>query len=425
MTTKNYANIEGTLNSAVATAGTFLVAYPSGYDRGDFEDGVDHRLVALQSVFRCPDDITLSFGGPSSGVTVTYNGATTLPAGTEFRLQLALPGQDIDDTDIGHSNAPKEPVKEVRKAELVYVNLGQPVASDDDLLRTNASISGAGALTLLTTSFDVPRNVIITSAGNDTGITFSVTGKDLYGNSMEETITGANATIAYGNKAFYSDIAVSASGASAGNVKIGSGARLGLPVYVGDYINIVGEVRNGLIRGGSPVAPVLLDFHINETDYLEGVTVGAMHIAPCDGVLESLTVTVNRLTAGASAITVKKNGSTVTGLGVTVANAAAVGTQYTDTPTSSTFVTKGDLLEVIADGVATEGSVITQLKLRPTGTREGDLIYGLGRGTKPTATNADVRGTYEPVEAPNSSNYYGLWVMTMHPSFIGNPQYTS
>src|SRR5262249_54376301 len=48
----------------------------------------------------------------------------------------------------------------------------------------------------------VARNVRITSGGNDTGITFTVSGYDVYGFPMSEAITGANAGIASGKKAF-------------------------------------------------------------------------------------------------------------------------------------------------------------------------------------------------------------------------------
>ena len=52
-------------------------------------------------------------------------------------------------------------------------------ATDDAYYRANASIAGAGALTLLQ-SIVGPNGygykLVITSAGNDTGITFTVTG---------------------------------------------------------------------------------------------------------------------------------------------------------------------------------------------------------------------------------------------------------
>ena len=108
-------------------------------------------------------------------------------------------------------------------------------ATDDAYYRANASIAGAGALSLLANSVGpngYGYKLIITSAGNDSGITFTVTGirvGDLSNTVVSETLTGANAgTVTSSN--FYSRVdSVTASGASAGNVKIGTTGSLALP----------------------------------------------------------------------------------------------------------------------------------------------------------------------------------------------------
>lgn len=128
----------------------------------------------------------------------------------------------------------------------IYVYNIVPLAMSATNLRTAAAVAGAGALTLAAGTgvtattvhgtvryvFDVPRNIRITSAGDDTGDTFTVTGNDVYGVPMVETITGANAGVAAGLKAFYSVTTIVASGASAGNVSVGTGDVLGLPYFV-------------------------------------------------------------------------------------------------------------------------------------------------------------------------------------------------
>src|SRR5581483_6712603 len=38
------------------------------------------------------------------------------------------------------------------------------------------------------------RRVIVTSAGNDSGITFAIVGTDRYGNALSETLAGTNIT---------------------------------------------------------------------------------------------------------------------------------------------------------------------------------------------------------------------------------------
>lgn len=108
-------------------------------------------------------------------------------------------------------------------------------APDDDVLRANASIAGAGALTLLTTSvspYGTGYKIGITSAGDDTGITFTIVGikvGDLTGANTTEVVTGANADVA-SSANFYTVVSsITASGASAGNVKIGSTGSLAFP----------------------------------------------------------------------------------------------------------------------------------------------------------------------------------------------------
>jgi hypothetical protein len=75
-------------------------------------------------------------------------------------------------------------------------------ATDDAYYRANASIAGAGVLPLLANTAGpngYGYKVIITSAGNDSGITFTITGikvGDLSNTVVTEVVTGPNATTA-------------------------------------------------------------------------------------------------------------------------------------------------------------------------------------------------------------------------------------
>lgn len=71
-----------------------------------------------------------------------------------------------------------------------------------------------------------------------------------------------------------------------------------------------------------------LSFAINETDTLAGTAQEL--IAPEDGYLTGLDVIVQKAITTGGAVTVEVNGVTVVGLLVTVADAAAKGTRYTD-----------------------------------------------------------------------------------------------
>ena len=103
------------------------------------------------------------------------------------------------------------------------------------LYRAAASISGAGALTLLTNDAGVNGigyKVRFTSAADDSGDTFTIVGQkvgDLTGTATTEVVTGAD-TAAATSTNFYAYIeSITASGASAGNVKIGTTGSLALP----------------------------------------------------------------------------------------------------------------------------------------------------------------------------------------------------
>lgn len=79
------------------------------------------------------------------------------------------------------------------------------------------------------------RNVRITSGGNDSGITFTVSGYDVYGYPQTEAITGANIGVASGKKAFKWVTAVTHTGSVAGTVTIGTGDVYGFPLRVDSF----------------------------------------------------------------------------------------------------------------------------------------------------------------------------------------------
>lgn len=243
--------ISGVLATAVADAGTVAVTYPSGFTRGDFIPGVEHRLVMNQAELKSPSKITLSFG--ASSVTITNKTGATWPAGSEFVLQLEVPGGI--DGQLANDGATR--MTRVTPWPVRYLNLGSPIATIATNLRAAAAVGGAGALALLISALDVPRNIIITSAGNDSGRTFVVTGKDVYGRTMVENITGANAGVAAGLKAFSTITSISVDAACAGNVSIGVGNVLGLPAFLPNAKHILAEFQDGAsATAGTTVAGV-------------------------------------------------------------------------------------------------------------------------------------------------------------------------
>ena len=129
-----------------------------------------------------------------------------------------------------------------------------PLTKNATALAISQSSSGALALTAGTSVvaqvvngltryvLDTPRGVTITSAGNDSGITFLISGFDTYGKAMSQKLTGANAGVATTTKAFAAVSSIVASGATASTVTAGTADLFGLPVQVIDkaYIGTLG-----------------------------------------------------------------------------------------------------------------------------------------------------------------------------------------
>jgi hypothetical protein len=107
------------------------------------------------------------------------------------------------------------------------ISTAAAVGEDASLVIGGALASG-GSVT-----FDQPRNVTILSAGDDSGISFTVTGTDETGDSATESITGANAGTATGSSYFTTVTAIAAVGDPAGNVSAGSGTAIAAPMFRG------------------------------------------------------------------------------------------------------------------------------------------------------------------------------------------------
>jgi len=87
---------------------------------------------------------------------------------------------------------------------------------------TNAALTIGGALASGgSVALDSGRIVTILSAGDDSAISFTVTGTDVNGDAQTESITGANAGTATGSKYFKTISGISAVGNPAGNVSAG------------------------------------------------------------------------------------------------------------------------------------------------------------------------------------------------------------
>lgn len=80
--------------------------------------------------------------------------------------------------------------------------------------------------------FDVPRSISFTSSGNISAVNFVITGYDVYGNALSETIAGPNNNTVNTLQAFYQVASITNSAAVGTATTVGYGDKFGLPLKV-------------------------------------------------------------------------------------------------------------------------------------------------------------------------------------------------
>ena len=169
-------------------------------------------------------------------------------------------------------------------------------ALDADGISTAAAVGDGASLVIGgalasggSVTFDQPRNVTILSAGDDSGISFTVTGTDETGDSATESITGANAGTATGSSYFTTVTAIAAVGDPAGNVSAGSGTAIAAPMFRGRmrlrgiYVVNTGTAGTTTFRQTSSSGAVKMKFNTvasaNTTQYPDVPDDGILFIA--------------------------------------------------------------------------------------------------------------------------------------------------
>lgn len=106
--------------------------------------------------------------------------------------------------------------KQLTAASANNIAASQSLAAAGNLLINGAAASG-GVATL-----DTQRRVIITSAGNDSGLTWTIIGTDDYGAPIKDSFAGGNIAAAQSNLNFATVVSITGSGASAAAVTAGT-----------------------------------------------------------------------------------------------------------------------------------------------------------------------------------------------------------
>jgi len=414
-----FDKINHTLSAAVADNGTFTVSYPTGRSAGSYVGGHAHKMFVNQSLYSAPGDFTLSFG--ASSITVTWKADTTLLAGVAVALQVDRLGED--------SNQPGGVIlpDSIKRADLHLIDLGSPAATDADGILNDASATDSAQsydsgdfVATFTGTLDVPRNLTATgTAGSNHVIT--VTGTDVFGATLKESLTLNGTNVIAGKKAFktLTGIAVAA-GAAGDTFDLGWGDVLGLPAYLPHTSHIFGE----LVDGVNVVKPtkVYVQDHMLEAAVDAGTSLELF--SPVAGNITRVsTVARGTITTG-GAITVEVNTVAVDGLSVVVADGAAAGDYDTDTPTAghaTTAVAVGDRIEIIpAAGFNASADIFVIVEIE-VASASGTAVAGVTSAA--TATTGDVRGTYDPADACDGAKAFNLLVTLPDPGNRGVAQY--
>ncbi|BAQ16101.1 hypothetical protein [Methyloceanibacter caenitepidi] len=237
--------VEVALGSAVAQSGTIVIDYPENRYSGSYV-GYGHKIYAegLQRHFtQDGGEISVAF---TTSITITYNGATSIPANTAVMVELNRAGDDRADILAGLPGG-------VTPMLPYLIDLGTPDMLDAGGICEAQSDTGAHDLTINgdlasggVVVLDVPRNVIADSGGADTAV-LTVYGEDVYGQPMAESITLNGSTAVPGKKAFKKITRVAASATISNGAFLGTGDVIGLPVFL-PYNTaglVIGDFENG------------------------------------------------------------------------------------------------------------------------------------------------------------------------------------
>lgn len=417
--------IDGALSANLVQSGTVEFSYPDGKNKGSFTTYDAALVTDSNDSFTTKDgQISVSLGATSATVTLEAN--TSIASGTGVILEL---------NEFGHGpykdqSEYKETLVDTVEKTRLQINLGNPAASDTDGIADGISATDSAqsyTSSSFTTAFqndsnklDVPRNVTITgSAGADHVVTIS--GKDIYGDVVKENLTASGTTTIQGNKAFYEITGIDiAAGAASDTMDVGWGNKLGIPVFLEKWNDIVAQyVDDELIATNEKVR---LEFDIEATELAAGTS--EFVASPVYGFVSKATTVVQETVGTGGDVTFEIGGAAVTGLTVTVADSAAAGDIDTDTATdefgSTGEIAKDGALEVVpASAFAASGALNGFAEITPGG------AVSVGSQSVPSATTGDVKGTWTPPTAltPNGSRTYTLEVCVADAGYLGADNY--
>lgn len=250
---------------------------------------------------------------------------------------------------------------------------------DADGLVTTSKPTAAGTMAMTgalktsstLTQFSSERYLCITSAGDDSGVTFTITGTNKEGHAIQDFVTGPNTMMIASNLKFMTVTNISISAAATGNITIGS---LGVGTFA-DPCHVA------VVADGTETD---ITFYVYGTDrygqdILESITgpdtdttTGSVNFATVTKVTASGAVG-STITIGSSDeldsewIPVDRNGGDIS-VGCTISSGASVvyAVQHTFTDLQTAGLTEGDVISfvhatVTAETTSQDGSYSTPI----------------------------------------------------------------
>jgi len=227
---------------------TLSLPYPEGKNEGHFFGAVNHTVSIDGVFFRSPRDFTLIT--QPDRVVFVWQGEMTLPASSLLHMQLEIPGGDFYyDAKVGIT------VLNMVHSPLFMVNLAAPAADDEGYWVQPTPVNEVRSLTLAQTQIPTARNVIIHTENDNSHCTFVIEGEDIYRRAVLEKITASSTGKAEGGKAFARINRITPSHPCNGKIQIGTGNKLGLPVFLPSPGYLIREIINGVtVTGGTVVS---------------------------------------------------------------------------------------------------------------------------------------------------------------------------
>jgi hypothetical protein len=242
-----YAPLNILLEKDLPPKGAVSLRYPEGRNEGHFFGGMNHTLSIDGVFFRSPRDFILLTH--QDHIVFTWNGAFPLPAGLLLNIQAEIPGGDF-------YFDPKSSVTVLNMVHspLFMVNLGSPADANPVYWVDSTTVSDNRPLKLAYTQTLTARNVVIHAENDNSHATFTVEGEDLYRRSMVETITLSALPSTEGKKAFSYITRITSNFPCNGKISLGTGNKLGLPVFLPSVGYLIREIVNGQPMTGGIVA---------------------------------------------------------------------------------------------------------------------------------------------------------------------------